>query len=53
MCLVESLRRTRTNNPSQLLTAARVALRLRERLKLPRTKKGNPSDSKAKTVKEV
>lgn len=38
---------------SQPLTAARMALRPRERLKLPRMKKGNPSDSKAETGNDI
>ena len=43
------LRRTRMKkHTSQPLTAARIGLRPRERLTLPRMK-GNPSDSKAET----
>ena len=35
------------------MTAARIALRLREHLKLPRMKEGNPSDSKAETGNDI
>jgi len=53
MCLVGVCVEPDEKHTSQRLTLARVALRPRERLKLPRMKKGNPSDSKAETGNDI
>lgn len=47
MCLVGVGVEPELERTSQQLTATRVTLRLRERLKVPEVKNGNPSDSKA------
>ena len=53
MCLVGVGVEPELERTSQQLTATRVTLRLRERLKVPEVKNGNPSDSKAETIVEV
>ena len=53
MCLVGVGVELELEHTSQQLTATRVILRLREHLKVPEVKNGNPSDSKAETIVEV
>ena len=50
---LESASNQNEKHTSQPLIAARIALRPRERLKLPRMKVGNPSDSKAETGNDI